>query len=149
MGFCDLQASRKIPGGNFNLICHVTSLIPLQAGIQESFLINLKFSWLPFHNSLSSLTISLAVITYVLEMKESKLVKSKPVDCKIAGQNLSCDNKNQFMNRLYRYRRSIKWQFPLRDHPFKNLPNLPTDSTKKLPTVGGQGSKICENLPTV
>ena len=36
----------------------------------------------------------------------------------------------------------------LRDHPFKtsasfrgggvkNLPNLPTDSTKKLPTVGG------------
>ena len=37
---------------------------------------------------------------------------------------------------------------PVRDHPFKtsaclrgggvkNLPNLPTDSTKKLPTVGG------------
>ena len=47
----------------------------------------------------------------------------------------------------------------LRDHPFKtsaclrgggvkNLPNLPTDSTKKLPTVGGWGSKIGENLPT-
>ena len=45
------------------------------------------------------------------------------------------------------------------DHPFKtsaclrgggvknlpNLPNLPTDSTKKLPTVGGEGSKICES----
>ena len=38
--------------------------------------------------------------------------------------------------------------FELRDYPFKtsacsrgggvkNLPNLPTDSTKKLPTVGG------------
>ena len=47
----------------------------------------------------------------------------------------------------------------LRDHPFKtsaclrgegvkNLSNLPTHSTKKLLTVGGQGSKICENLPT-
>ena len=46
-----------------------------------------------------------------------------------------------------------------RDHPFKtsacsrgggvkNLPNLPTDSTKKLPTVGGWGSKKCKNLPT-
>ena len=44
----------------------------------------------------------------------------------------------------------------IRDHPFntsaclreggvKNLPNLPTDSTKKLPTVGGEGSKICES----
>ena len=41
----------------------------------------------------------------------------------------------------------------LRDHPFKtsahtrgggvkNWPNLPTDSSKKLPTVGGEGSKI-------
>ena len=40
----------------------------------------------------------------------------------------------------------------LRDHPFKtsaffrgggikNLPNLPTDSSKKLPTVGGRGQK--------
>ena len=39
-----------------------------------------------------------------------------------------------------------------RDHPFKtsaclrgggvkNLPNLPTDSTKKLPTGGGRGQK--------
>ena len=47
----------------------------------------------------------------------------------------------------------------IRDHPFKtsacsrgggvkNLPNLPMDSTKKLPTVGGYGSKKCENLPT-
>ena len=47
----------------------------------------------------------------------------------------------------------------VRDHPFKtsaclwgggvkNLPNLPTDSTKKLTMVGGQGSKIGENLPT-
>ena len=46
-----------------------------------------------------------------------------------------------------------------RDHPFKtsacfrgggvkNLPNLPMDSTKKLPTVGGLGSKKCDNLPT-
>ena len=25
------------------------------------------------------------------------------------------------------------------------MPNLPTDSTKKLPTVGGEGSKICES----
>ena len=31
----------------------------------------------------------------------------------------------------------------------KNLPNLPTDCTKKLPMVGGQGSKKCENLPMV
>ena len=47
----------------------------------------------------------------------------------------------------------------LRDHTFKtsacsrgggvkNLPNLPTDSTKKQATVGGWGSKKCENLPT-
>ena len=42
--------------------------------------------------------------------------------------------------------------YDFRDHPFKtsacfrgggvkNLPNLPTDSTKKLPTVGGVGVK--------
>ena len=47
----------------------------------------------------------------------------------------------------------LVWKFdrkknPIRDHPFKtsaclrgggvkNLPNLPTDSTKKLPTLGG------------
>ena len=46
-----------------------------------------------------------------------------------------------------------------RDHPFKmssffrgrgvkNWPNLPTDSCKKLPTVGGSGSKILKNLST-
>ena len=34
----------------------------------------------------------------------------------------------------------------IRDHPFKgggvkNLPNLPTDSSKKLLTVGGRGRK--------
>ena len=45
----------------------------------------------------------------------------------------------------------------LRDHPFKtsaclrgegvkNLPNLLMDSCKKLPTVGGLGSKIVKNL---
>ena len=30
----------------------------------------------------------------------------------------------------------------------KNLPNLPMDSSKKIPTEGGRGSKIRENLPT-
>ena len=46
-----------------------------------------------------------------------------------------------------------------RDHPFKtsacrkgggvkNLSNFSTDSTKKLPTVGEEGSEICENAPT-
>ena len=30
----------------------------------------------------------------------------------------------------------------------KNLPNLPTDSRIKLPTVRGEGSKIAKNLPT-
>ena len=46
--------------------------------------------------------------------------------------------------------------FTLRDHPFKtsacsrgggvkNLPNLPTDSTKKLPTVVGRGQKSVKN----
>ena len=48
----------------------------------------------------------------------------------------------------------------LRDHPFKTLacfrgggvknwPNLPTDSTKKLPMVGGRGQKfvkVCRRL---
>ena len=44
----------------------------------------------------------------------------------------------------------------IRDHPFKtsahlrgggvkNWPNLPTDSSKKLPTEGGKGSKIVKN----
>ena len=47
---------------------------------------------------------------------------------------------------------ATKCLFCLRDHPFKtsaclrgvgvkNLPNLPTDSSKKLPTVGGRGQK--------
>ena len=55
----------------------------------------------------------------------------------------------------------IQNKFTVRDHPFKtsaffkkgvgvnNLPNLPTDGSKKLPTVGGVGVKKSEKFADV
>ena len=62
---------------------------------------------------------------------------------------------------LHQYIHQYLLHYQVRDHPFKasacsrgegvkNLPNLVTDSTKKIPMVGvgGQGLKNCETLPT-
>ena len=43
---------------------------------------------------------------------------------------------------------SFKTSARLRGGGVKNWPNLPTDSSKKLPTEGGVGVKNRENLPT-